>query len=259
MKRVLAVLMAAMTFGGVASASERQFTYTYDTNVLNPGDKELEPWTTAKVGRDGFYAAFENRLEFEMGVIDNLQTAWYINFSSVAAGMGPTRQESFTFDGVSWEWKYKLLDNVADPLGFALYAEVGAGPSELELESKLLFDKRFGNILIAANLVGELEWEVEAGEVVREFIFEVDAGVSYMTDFGLAIGLELMNHNEFVGGIYEHSALYVGPVVSYATKSWWVAATVMPQVGAPHGGGDTGYVLDEHERLNARVLFGWHL
>jgi hypothetical protein len=41
---------------------------------------------------------------------------------------------------------------VADRAGVALYGELSAGPSEVELEGKLIFDKRVGRFLGALNL-----------------------------------------------------------------------------------------------------------
>ena len=59
---------------------------------------------------------------------------------------------------MSSEWKLKLSDPVADRAGVALYAELSAGPSEVELEGKLIFDKRAGRFLGALNLAAEHEW-----------------------------------------------------------------------------------------------------
>jgi hypothetical protein len=58
---------------------------------------------------------------------------------------------------------------------------------------------------------------------------------------------------------FEHSALFLGPTLAYSAKSWWMTFTVLPQVHALHAPGDRGLVLDEHEALEARLLFSFHI
>lgn len=245
-----------------ANANERHFTFTYETAVLPVGAREIEIWVTPRIGREEFYSRFDVRTEFEVGLTDRLQTALYLNGKSVSqeTADGGTETE-FEFAGVSSEWKYKLLDPVADALGLALYGEVTGSTDELELEAKLITDKRVGNVLFAANLVAENEWGFGAGETGREFALEADLGLSYFLTTKLSFGLELRNHNEIPEGKgWEHSALFLGPVVSYAEESWWVALAVLPQLPALDGAeaGDRR-ILDEHEKINARLLFSIHL
>jgi hypothetical protein len=259
--KLLAAASILALVGREAAATERHFVYTYESGVLNAGDTELEPWTTFRNGRTDFYNRFDNRLEFEAGLTNRLQTAWYLNFTGLAKDVQDEREVEFEFKGVSWEWKYKLTDPVADSLGTALYFEASSGPGEAELEAKLIADKRVGNSLFAFNVVGEHEWEFEEGETEREIVLEFDAGFGYFLTPRLLAGIELRNHNEFPSGEgWEHSALFAGPVLSYAQKSWWMTLTIMPQLPALKGGGnDDSRILDEHEKINARIIFGFHL
>ncbi len=259
---VLLVVVGALAFAGSeAAATERHFVYTYESGVLNAGDAELEPWTTFRNGRADFYNRFDNRLEFEVGITNRLQTAWYLNFTGLGRDVKGGRETAFDFKGVSWEWKYKLTDPVADAFGAALYFEGTGGPEEAELEAKLIVDKRFGNYLFAFNVVGEHEWKFEKDETKREVVLEFDTGFGYFLTPRLFAGIELRNHNEFPSGEgWEHSALFAGPVLSYAQKSWWMTLTLMPQLPALKGGGnDDSRILDEHEKINARIVFGFHL
>ena len=245
-----------------AAANERHFSYTYESGVLPPGGRELEVWTTARIGREDFYARFDQRLEFEVGLTERLMTAFYLNTSSTTADVGPWLRESeFEFEGVSSEWKWKLADPVADGLGFALYAEASGGPSESELEAKLILDKVLGNVLVAANLVGATGWDYAGPETETEQEAEADLGLSWRASPAFSLGLEVRSHNEFVDGEWEHSALFAGPVFSYAAEEWWVTATVLPQLPALKKEGDGGdsRILDEHEKVNARLLFSFHL
>jgi hypothetical protein len=256
------VPLAALLAIDEARANERHFTFTYESAVLPRGGKELEIWSTPRIGRGDYYSRFDQRAELEVGVTDRLQTALYLNFTAVTAAVPGTDElaSEFSFGGVSSEWKYKLLDPVADALGLALYGEVTGSTDELELEAKLILDKQIGRTLIAANLVAEQEWEFEADETHRETILELDLAIAWRITAGFTAGIEVRNHNEIVEDEgFEHSALFAGPVISYATEEWWIALTVMPQLPALyHHDGDTT-VLDEHEKVNARLLFSFHL
>ncbi len=258
---------AIVTCPATANASDRIFSYTYQTAVLNPGDTELEPWTTIRAGRERHYLRFDNRLELEAGVVQNLQTALYLNSRAVNADvvdeLGEVqRTESYTFRGVSSEWKYKLSDPVANALGSALYLEGGLGPHEAELELKVLLDKHFGDWIVAVNLVGEFEreWEVR-GDAENEIELELDLGIGYRVTEGFAAGLELRQVNELEGGSeLESATLFAGPSLSYSGGEWWSVLTFMPQLGAFVGQSDGHFRdLEHQEQVQVRLLMGFHL
>jgi hypothetical protein len=267
---VLLTLFAITATAAVeAVASERRFTYTYESLVLNPGEIEVEPWITYRVGRDDYYARLDHRLEFEAGLTQRLQTAVYLNFRATTAQADSSLSSEFEWSGISNEWKLKLRDPVADPFGLALYFEWGASTSEVELEGKLIVDKRTSNFLAAFNAVIEPEWELEIEPgtddvgAEDEVNFEFDLGLAYFPSSKFSIGIEARNHNEYVPGEgYEHSALFAGPVASYASQTWWATLTVLPQVAKLKGSeADAGrdLVLSEHEKLEVRLLFGFHI
>src|SRR5258708_2001777 len=89
---VIAALAALAVSPRTAQATERRFTYTYESGVLRPGDKEIEPWTTIRKDKIGFYNRLDQRLEFEVGLGGGLQTAWYLNFTGVAENAGGQRR-----------------------------------------------------------------------------------------------------------------------------------------------------------------------
>lgn len=260
---LLVVLSALTAFLGSApaAASERRFTWTYESLVLNPGQIEVEPWTTFRGGREELYLRFDERIELEIGVLENVQMAWYLNATAKTAAVGPELKEEFEFGGISNEWKWKLMDPVADALGLALYGEWTAAPHEAELEAKVIVDKHFGDFIVAANLVGEVEWELEsADEVATELVLAANAGLAYRITPAIALGLELSNHNEFTGEGLEHAVLSAGPALSYASERWWMALTVMPQiVNLSAMAGHAMQDLEDHERIQARLLMGLHL
>lgn len=257
MKRVLQAFLILAVSAAVAAASERHFTYTYESAVLRPGARELEPWNTFRLGQSGFYSRLDTRLEAELGLTDRLQTSLYLNLKAQSADTPDGRSSSTELEGISSEWKLKLSDPVADRAGVALYGELSAGPSEVELEGKLILDKRVGRFLGALNLVAEREWNFEEPETERETKLEVDAAGCWFLTPRLTAGLELRSHTVVPPpGEPTRSALFLGPTLSYAREGWWVAASVLPQVWAPAGASDGHLDLVEHQRVEVRILFG---
>ena len=255
---LLAVLSGALV-PRVARANDRHFSYTYESAVLAPGEKELEVWTTYRNGRDTRYTRFDERLEFEIGLVPGLQTSFYVNLTAIGQDSAGELSKS-TEVTVSNEWKWRLLDSAADGIGLALYGEVTAGVDELELEGKLIIDRRFGSLLLAANFVAEHEWEFGIGQTEKELHLDGFLAASWFFTPRFSVGIEAWNANIIAEGTWEHSAFFLGPVVSYAGDGWWVTLTVLPQLPAfkPSEGGGK-YVFSDYERFQARLLFSWHI
>jgi hypothetical protein len=257
-------LLAGLSVASSASATDRRFPFTYETGVLGPGQAEIEPWTTFRVGREHYYSRIDQRLEFELGLVRNLQTALYWNFERVTADARDpvtgelVRSSEFTLASISSEWKYKLSDPLADTFGSALYLEGAYGPDEAELEAKLLFDKQVGNFLVALNLVGEQEWEFSAGETESEQKLVLNLAAGYFLTNELVLGAEIESATLIEEGSMESSVIYAGPSLAYASGRYWAAVGVTPQVFAPKT--EEGRLdLEHNEYLRARILLGFHL
>ena len=220
--------------------------------------KRLEPYGELSAEERKVY---EDRLEFEVGLTDRLQTAFYLNFSAKTLDEGAARVSEFEWGGISSEWKYKLMDPVADAVGMALYVEGSYATHESELEAKIIVDKQFGSVLLAFNAVFEHEWVFEEkGETEREMAVELDLGLAYQFSPAFSAGIEVRNHNEMVPkeGL-EAATLFAGPVVAYSTERWWGALSVMPQLPALKTEEEGTLELEDHEKLNARLILGFHL
>jgi hypothetical protein len=259
--RLLTAAAIAALAPALASASERHFTYTYESAVLPQGAKEVEIWSTWRRGKPGgTYSALDNRAEFEVGVTDTFQVALYLNFERETVEdttTGELESES-ELEGFSIELKKKLADAAADPIGFAIYGEFSVASDEGEIELKAIADKRIGNHLIAANVTYELEAEIEPEETELEQKVEGVLGYAYFVAPNFTVGLEARNHNEITEEDgWEHSAIFAGPAVHWSKGDWWITGTWLPQLIAVKGEtGDSGLVLDEHERYEIRVISG---
>jgi hypothetical protein len=257
-------------WAGSAAASERAFVYTQESRVLSPGDSELEPWTTFRAGRERYFSRLDARLELEHGLAQGLQFALYWNFSTLSQDVV---QDAFTgeiervseseFAGASFELKYQLSDPSADLLGSALYLESTIGPSETELEGKLIADLYLGKLLLAANLSAEYELEPtrndEGTELETALSLEPTLAAAYLLPRGFSLGLELRAPLGLTGDA-KSSTLFGGPVLGWVDRGYWATLGVQPQLLALSGHSpDSRLDLTHHERIEVRLIAGFML
>ena len=265
MKKVLAIV-SVLLIGFIAKAQDRYFARTYTSNVLPKGAIDLEFWHTSRFGhKNQFYHAQDQRMEFEFGLGKNLQTAFYFNHWQEKFSTTNDGTETKNEVGFSNEWKWKLSDPTINKIGFALYEEWGIkGGDELELETKLIFDKYIGKSLFAFNATHEYEkeFEWENGKIKSdgwEMPIEFDLAYMYNISKSTGLGFEMRNHNEISKDEgWEHSVLFGGPTFIYRTGKWFVIANYLPQWVNLHKTNiaPLNKVLDEHERVEARILIG---
>ncbi len=263
---ICAMVVGLLAWTGGARAYERLFPYTYESAVLPAGALEIELWTTPRLMRDHYFVRFDQRIEFEVGLGRNVQTAFYINTRGQAETTPNGLSKKYDFRGVSSEWKWQLSDPAADAVGSALYGEVTWMPHEVELEAKVILDRWLGPVLLAYNLVAEYEIEAEQkkGEDLeweKILLLENLLGVAVRVTDGFHAGIEVLNRNRISEGRLDYSALLLGPNLSIRAGRWWAALTFLAQVPAfknskesPHG----SLVLDDLERYQARLLLGYH-
>ena len=258
------ILFAVAGMINIIQAQDRHFVWTYESTTLPKGAIDIEPWVTYSSGRNNFYRKYESRLEFETGLTDKLQTAVYLNTSQESMaltdengnviGIGESTGLSF-----SNEWKLNLLDPSVNPFGVGVYGEYGISTDKLELEFKLLLDKRTPKSILAYNFVSEFEFakEFQAGEAAigtgKETGIENDLAYMYMFKPTLGLGVEAHNSNVIAGGKWEHSALYIGPSLFFSQKNFYAIVNALPQLGDLKNG---GLELHDNTKFSGRIILG---
>jgi len=246
-------------------AQDRVFNYTYQSSVLNKGEKELEVWTTILQGKKDYYREIQNRVEYEVGLGSNLQTSFYLN-SKQKAGFDNITGEIVmnpTEISISNEWKYKFSDPVANRVGFAGYAEFTVATDELEIELKAILDKKIGRTTHALNFTFEPEWETTTrdGKVVTATALKYDFnyGFAFEINKNWNLGAEIINRNVYIkDDNFTHSALFAGPTVAFNTDKFWVNLSVSPQIaGLKNPPTMTGLNLDEFTKMDMRLVFSY--
>lgn len=262
--QVFAILSLIIT-GTALNAQDRIFTYTYQSGVLDSRQREIEIWNTFRTGKKEFSNRLDTRAEFETGLGSNVQTSFYINYTSISSQKetnGVRFLESESEFSFSNEWKYKISDPVANPIGFALYGEYAIGTSEHEIETKFILDKKLKNLTLAFNLTGEIEYEKEIEDNIPEW------KVTKKSDATFSAGYELSPHfhltfesecrNRFTDKL-KSSVLFAGPGFSYFTDKFWANFTVMPQIKAFKGATQNGLDLENYDKFELRLIFSYAL
>ena len=260
MKKITLGFILLALAPGVSWASERHFGFSYESPVLKEGTRELESYTTYRFGRDTFFSGLKESLEFEVGLGDGLQTSLYLNFDQELADDGTgtgTIDESLLFDGVATEFKFKLLDNAADSVGLGLYLETEFEPDELDVETKVIVDKKTGQLLWTLNLTVEPRFDLIADTTTLSVTPSAGLGVFLVPD-RFFLGLEVVNENEYSGTPQSQakSILSTGPVLSYTGNNWWTTLTILPQVANLMG---SSLDLTNSQRWQIRLANSWEL
>lgn len=250
-----------------ASANERLFTYTYEPETMPKGGWEVEQWFTSRIGRNdnvgqNDFRQWEFRESIEYGVTDNWTTELYYNShqQSFRDPVSGNQHSGFRWDGFSLENRYQVLNPATHAVGLTLYLEPRISDSEAEVEEKIILGKRIGHWKWAANLTHATEWtdhyHSRNGEV------EASGGLARLIGKHWAVGLEVRDNAEIEDyKVWDNNAFYTGPVVAYHADRWWATLSVMPQVfgnnfpDSPDK--NPNLELEEHERWNARLIFGF--
>jgi hypothetical protein len=254
--RRFSTILALGLLASFTRADQRFFAYTYEPKTLPKGAVEVEQWATMRNSRDaGLYTRWDLRTEYEIGLTDRLTTAIYLNASNVyrQSDASVPATNGMYFRGWSSEWKYKVLDPSADPVGLLLYGEILVDRREWEAEGKVIVGKNIGNVVLAANGVFEQEWKAAfdaSGDVATKSEQKVEATAAAAYRFGpYAVGAEARSHAVREGD-ETASAFFVGPTVHASGERWWATLTLLKQLTDE---------FSEHEKTETRLLLGFHL
>jgi hypothetical protein len=275
MRKIVVCLLFLEFAANAAFAQDRLFAYTYQTNVLNRGDFDIEFQNTLQTGKSGAYSPFvfgqylKQRLELEFGLGKRVQTSFYLNsetFHYADTSMTELgREQKMTFSN---EWKWKLTDPVADLMGCALYGELEFGASNVEFEGKILLDKQFKKELFAFNIVGkyEVEKEVTRENNVTKAVWvnnsPVEFYLGYLHHFNskISLGIEAKNNNNITQHEgWRNSVVFAGPAFHVTIGKCFVNLSALPQLVNLHktdyAPGNMDY--NDFEKLEVRVIAGY--
>lgn len=256
------------------------FGFTTGADIGAEGEKEISAQTAVKFGkRQGSYAAFEHRLEYETTVSQFMQLEFALLGSShhIKDVPGLDNISRSNFRGLSGEIRYLLIEKTPNsPFGLTLSFEpswarledsTGERVSQWEFETKLQADYEFlpNHVYGAFNLIYEPEIirDLGASGWERESTLGASAALSGRLSSKIVAGAELGYFRKYGQGLafnrFEGDALYVGPAMYVQlTKKAFLSAAYSTQV-AGHSVENLGVRLDlDHfARHRAKLKVGF--
>jgi hypothetical protein len=234
MKSFIALVLAAAT-AATARANPRPLPFTYTTDTLGAGQVEIEQAVDLVALRainpgsaaPQWYLPSAFQTEVEIGLADRLELGLYLTFvpdpgeqfasKAVFPGAG---------NGLKQRLRYVFADPGAWPIDTGVYGELVENEHEVELEAKLLLQRRFYRLRIAANLSAEYELYF-SGQ--REWVANPSLGATFELSPRLHVGVDSWLRGEYP----QHPApatrtfglgpaAYLGPaVMANFGKLWW--------------------------------------
>ncbi len=196
------VLVATALCTKTALANPRPLPFTYVYETMGEGAAEIEQYadfTPVKVlstatGNPTWYGATQFQTEFEYGITDRLELGLYVTLvprPSDAFSSLPTLTEG---NGIKQRLRLRLGEEGQFPVDIALYGEVVENEREIELEAKIILQKRFGNLRVVTNLWAEREYYFVNR---RDWVLNPTLGVTYQVTPVFHPGIESWMRVEF--------------------------------------------------------------
>src|ERR1700682_5598168 len=125
---MIAVALAAATSGARAAEfdTEHLFGFTTGTDVNGVGEREIESEVTDRFGkRAGSYNALSQTYEAKFTPVENFRigAATALAYYGVAGVPGLMDNQQTTLQGLSFDARYRLIDNERGPFSLTIIAE----------------------------------------------------------------------------------------------------------------------------------------
>lgn len=222
----LPLFWAAVLVAPSAHANPRPLPFTYIYETLPRGDAEIELYTDLTPqhllnsdGAAGWHLASQFQAEIEYGITDRLELGLYLTLQPHDPDF-PAAPDIGEGNGVKQRLRYRFADAGVWPVDVAVYGELAENHREIELEGKVILQRRAGPFRIAANLWAEREYYFAGGAA---WVLNPTAGVVFEKWFNFQPGIEYWMHAEIENGDFalgpDH---FLGPTaILQFGKIWW--------------------------------------
>ena len=212
----IATLACCVAYGAAASANPMPLPFTYTYPTLPKGEAEVEQYVdltpvrgvSTSSGNPTTYLASQLQTEFEIGVTDRLELGLYLALMPTPANLGETARLT-EGTGAKQRLRYRFAEEGELPIDLALYGEVVEFEDELEFEAKILLQKRFGALVLAANLWGEVEQEYAVSGV--DWVANPTLGATYQLTPAVHVGFEGWMRGEWPSSAPSPRSFALGP------------------------------------------------
>jgi hypothetical protein len=229
------VLALAVLAGGAARANPRPLPFTYQAETLPQGAVEVEQFVdlvpvrvlsaTSATGAPIWFLASQFQTEFEVGLTDRLELGLYV---SVVPRAGEDFMDVPVLpfgNGLRQRLRYHVANPETWPVDVSLYGEVSENEREIELEGKIILQRRVGPVRFITNLWAEHEFYLDGH---HEWVLNPTLGVTGELSPRYSIGAESWMRAEYPTDAPATRAFNLGPHV-YAGPAflasfgrlWW--------------------------------------
>lgn len=227
-----------------ARANPRPLPFTYQSESLAKGTGEVEQFidfipimVTTGPGLPTHYLATQFQTEIEYGLTDKLEIALYLMFVPQPNPEAFSGVPQLTMgNGSSQRVRYRFADPGAWPVDVAVYGEVTENDHELELEAKIILQRRIGKLRLITNLWAEREMYYSSA---REWVLNPTLGATYEFSPKFHLGLESWMRAEYLDGqmgprvFNQGPHVFVGPAFMFNFGPVWWATGVYARVTDP--------------------------
>ena len=264
-------LVALVALPRVAVANPRPLPFTYTAQTLPEGEVELEQYvdmTPVKAleipsGEVAPILATALQTEFEYGITDKLELGLYASFAPKPGSFAGV-PDLLWKNGLKQRLRYRLADPGEWPVDIAVYGEVAEMQEEIEVEGKVILERRFGDLRIATNLWAEREFHLDKPE--QAWVLNPTLGMTYQVTPVVHPGLEGWMRVEFEDEEEEEAGkpepprefnagphAYVGPTMLLSFGQFWWSTGVYVRAT---DFGRSATVGDAYGAIWARTIIG---
>jgi hypothetical protein len=258
-----ALLASGSVGGGRARANPRPLPFTYQSETLPEGAGEVEQFvdfTPVRVlsgvnGAPVWYNATQFQTELEYGVTSRLEVALYFTLVPRPGDAFASLPVMPLGNGVAERVRYRLSDPGFWPVDVALYGEVVENEREIELEAKVILQRRAGALRLITNVWAERELYFDGR---REWVLNPTAGATYEVRPQIHLGLEGWMRAEYLDGAQSRGYnmgphVFVGPAALLNFGRLWWTFGAYARADDP---GRVAQVGDAYGRLWVRTIVG---
>jgi hypothetical protein len=217
------LFVAASTYAVRSNATPRPLPFTYTADTLDKGETEIEQYVdmtpvralSTIYGDKVWYMATQFQTEYEHGLTDRLELGLYL---ALMPDPGSGYQDTATLTegtGFKERLRYRLSDAGEWPIDVALYGELVEYTNEFEIEAKIILERRFGKLRIAANAWAEREFYYLSPKLgaspPQDWVLNPTIGATYQIIPEFHAGVEYWMRVEFPDPAPNPRPFSVGP------------------------------------------------
>lgn len=252
----IALVASPLLWASMASANPRPLPFTYQHEQIAQGEVELEQYVDftpirarlAESPDPKWYGLTTFQTEFEYGITERLELGLYITMAPAAASGYAEVPQAMDGTGMKQRLRYQLAGTGEWPLDVSVYGELVENEREVEVEAKVILQRRFGMARLIANLSAEQEFYYDGA---RDLVLNPTAGLTFELSPSIQPGIEWWMRAEYPEkdppdprpfALGPHQ--YLGPAVLLQFGAlWWTTGVYVRlsdfshemQIGEPFG------------------------